>query len=135
MSLLWSLLPKWVGCPNLLNCFFIVLNDLLGHLKQFEQFLFLCGKLTPQTLASQAKMEFSIFKKKSRKRGYKTLITVKGTGCDKIIILWQNESIMFVRLFYKIWNPKFEQNLVRIEWDIISKINLGTRVNSLDTKV
>ena len=40
--------------------------------------------------------------KKSRTRGYKTPVPVKGTGCDEMNILWPNDSIRFVRLGYKI---------------------------------
>ena len=40
---------------------------------------------------------------------------VKGTGCDEMIILGPNDFIRFVRLFYTVYNPKFDQNLLRIE--------------------
>ena len=43
--------------------------------------------------------------------------------------------IRFVRLDHKIYNPKFDQNQLRIDRDISIQINLGTRVKSLDTRV
>ena len=39
---------------------------------------------------------------KSRTRGYKTPVPVKGTSCDEMNILLPNDSIRFVRLGYKI---------------------------------
>jgi len=73
--------------------------------------------------------------KKSCMQGYKNHVPVKGTVCDEMNILWPNDSKRFVWLGNKFLNLKFDQNMLTIEWDISSKINLGTTVKSLDTRV